>query len=65
MAKISLNLDERSVKNGMSHIRIRINHKKSCAYVSTGIYVEPQYFISGSLYDPIHRKARLAAFTKK
>lgn len=61
MAKISLNLDERSVKNGMAHIRIRINHKKSCAYVSTGIYVEPQYFISGSLYDPIHRKARLAA----
>lgn len=61
MAKISLNLDERSVKNGMAHIRIRINHKKSCAYVSTGIYVEPQYFITGSLYDPIHRKARLAA----
>ena len=61
MAKISLNLDERSVKNGMAHIRIRINHKKSCAYVSTGIYVEPQYFIAESLYDPIHRKARLAA----
>lgn len=61
MAKISLNLDERSVKNGMAHIRIRINHKKSCAYLSTGIYVEPQYFIAGSLYDPIHRKARLAA----
>ena len=60
MAKISLNLDERSVKNGMAQIRIRINHKKSCAYVSTGIYVEPQYFIPGSLYDPIHRKAMLA-----
>lgn len=60
MAKISLNLDERSMKNGMAHIRIRINHKKSCAYVSTGVYVEPQYFIPGSLYDPIHRKGYLA-----
>lgn len=60
MAKISLNLDERSMKNGMAHIRIRINHKKSCAYISTGVYVEPQYFIPGSLYDPIHRKAKMA-----
>lgn len=61
MAKLSINLDERSVKNGMAHVRIRINHGKSAAYVSTGIYVEPQYFNPGSLYDPVNRKAYMAA----
>lgn len=60
MAKLSLNLDERSIKNGMAHIRMRINHRGTSAFVGTGVYVEPEYFIAGSLYDPIHRKAYMA-----
>lgn len=61
MARLSLSLDTRTVKNGMMPIRLRINHKGTSAYVSTGVSVEEQYFIAGSLYDPIHRKAYMAA----
>ncbi len=61
MAKLSLNIDERTVKNGMAHVRLRINHRGTSAFVSTGVYIEPQYFIPNSLYDPVHRKAYLAA----
>ena len=60
MAKLSLNLDERTIKNGMAQVRIRINHKGTSAFVGTDVYVEPAYFIAGSLYDPIHRKAPMA-----
>jgi len=60
MAKLSLSLDDRSLKNGMAHIRLRINHRGTSAFVATGVYVEPEYFIAGSLYDPIHRKAYMA-----
>ena len=61
MAKISLNLDSRSLKNGMAQVRLRINHKGTSAYVSTGVYVEPQYFNGESLYDPVGRKAPMFA----
>ena len=61
MATLSLSIDERYLKNGMAQVRLRINHKGTSAFVGTGIYVEPQYFISNSLYDPVHRKAYLAA----
>ena len=60
MAKLSLNLDERTIKNGMAQVRLRINHKGTSAFVGTDVYVEPAYFIAGSLYDPIHRKAPMA-----
>ena len=60
MARLSLNIDKRSEQNGMVPIRLRINHKSTSAFVPTGVKVEPQYFISGSLYDPIHRKAYMA-----
>ena len=60
MAKLSLDIDTRSLRNGEAQIRLRISHRGTNAYYGTGIYVDPQYFISGSLYDPIHRKARLA-----
>lgn len=60
MAKLSLDIDTRSLKNGESQIRLRITHRGTNAYYGTGIYLEPQYFISGSLYDPVHRKARIA-----
>lgn len=61
MAKISLNLDLRTIKNGMAHVRLRINHKGTSAFVGTGVYVEPQYFNSESLYDPIGRKSQMFA----
>ena len=61
MARLSLSLDKRTVKNGMMPIRLRINHKGTSAYVGTGVEVEEQYFNAGSLYDPIHRKAYMAA----
>ena len=60
MAKLTLNLDERALKNGMAQIRIRISHRGTNAFIPTAVYVEPQYFIPGSLYDPIHRKAYMA-----
>lgn len=60
MAKLTLDIDTRSLRHGEAQIRLRITHRGTNAYYSTGIYVDPQYFISGSLYDPIHRKARLA-----
>ena len=60
MAKISLNLDTRVIKNGMAQVRIRISHKGTNCFIATGVNVEPQYFIEGSLYDMIHRKAPMA-----
>ena len=61
MARLSLSLDLRTKKNGMRPIRLRINHKCTSAFVGTGVLVEEQYFNAGSLYDPIHRKAYMAA----
>ena len=60
MAKLSLNLDTRSSKNGTGQIRLRINHRGTSAFVGTGVYVEPQFFIAGNLYDPIRSKAPMA-----
>lgn len=60
MARLSLSLDTRTKRNGMYPIRLRINHKGTSAFVSTGVSVEEHYFIAGSLYDPIHKKAYMA-----
>ena len=60
MAKLSINLDDRGLKNGMAQLRLRITHKNTNAQVGIGVYIEPQYYIHGSLYDPIHRKAKMA-----
>ena len=60
MAKISLGLDSRSKKNCMQLIRLKVTNRGTSAYVGTGVYVEPQYFRAGSLYDPIHGKAYMA-----
>ena len=60
MARLSLSIDTRTNKNGMCPIRLRINHKGTSAFVGTGVSVEEQYFIAGSLYDPIHKKAYMA-----
>ena len=65
MARLRLDIDTRSLKNGAAQIRLRINHKGTSAYVGTGVYVEPQYFIGSSLYDPVSRKAPTAAVIRE
>lgn len=60
MASIVLRLDERSVKNGMCPIRLRISHQHQSAWVGTGVAVEPQFFRNDSLYDPIANRAYMA-----
>ena len=60
MASIVLRLDERSVKNGMCPVRLRISHQHQSAWVGTGVAVEPQFFRSDSLYDPIANRAYMA-----
>ena len=60
MATITLNLDERTIKNGMAQVRIRITHKGTNCFIGTGVWIEPQYFQPSSLYDPVHRKAQMA-----
>ena len=60
MATITLNLDERSNKNGMCPVRIRVSHKGTNCFIGSGVSIEPKYFIEGSLYDMVHRKAQMA-----
>ncbi|MBR2016447.1 MAG: phage integrase SAM-like domain-containing protein [Prevotella sp.] len=60
MASIVLRLDERSVKNGMCPVRLRISHQHQSAWVGTGVAVEPQFFRNDSLYDPITNRAYMA-----
>ena len=59
-----MDIDTRCLKNGAAQIRLRINHKGTSAYVGTGVYVEPRYFIGTSLYDPVSRKAPTAAVVR-
>ena len=61
MASIVLRIDERVVKNGMSPIRVRVSHNHTAAWYQTGVSVEPSCFQSGSIYDPIGRRAYMAA----
>lgn len=61
MATITLNLDERTIRNGMAQVRIRISHKRTNCFIGSGVWVEPQYFIGSSLYDPVSRRAQAAA----
>ena len=61
MATITLNLDERTIKNGMAQVRIRISHKGTNCFIGTGVWIEPQYFQPSSLYYPVYRKAQMAA----
>ena len=65
MARLKLDIDTRSLKNGAAQIRLRINHKGTSAYYGTGVYVEPRYFIGSSLYDPVSRKAPTAAVVRE
>ena len=61
MAKLSLSLDERSQRNGMQLIRLKITNKGTNAFAGTGVYVEPEYFVKYSLYDPIRSRAYMAS----
>lgn len=65
MARLKLDIDTRCIRNGAAQIRLRINHKGTSAYVGTGVYVEPRYFIGSSLYDPVSRKAPTAAVVRE
>ena len=65
MARLKLDIDTRCLKNGAAQIRLRINHKGTSAYVGTGVYVEPRYFIGSSLYDPVSRKAPTASVVRE
>lgn len=65
MARLRLDIDTRSLKNGAAQIRLRINHKGTSAYVGTGVYVEPRYFVGSSLYDPVSRNAPTAAVIRE
>ncbi len=57
MAVISFHLHDRTAKNGMVAIRLRICHRNTNSWHSTGVTIEPDCFNRGSLYDPIQRKA--------
>ena len=60
MATITLNLDERTIKNGMAQVRIRISHRGTNCFIGTGVCVEPQYFQPSTIHDPVHRKAQMS-----
>ena len=64
MASICLRLDERTEKNNMYQVRIRISHGRMSAWHPTGVWVEQKCFKNDSLYDPIDRRAYMY-LTKK
>lgn len=65
MASIVLRLDDRTVKNQMNQVRIRISHGHMSAWYPTGVWVEKQYFKEESVYDPIDRRAYMAPMKRE
>lgn len=61
MASIVLRIDERIVKNGMSPVRVRISHRHTAAWYQTGVLIEPSCFCSDSIYEPVSKRAYMAA----
>ena len=53
-------MDERTNKNGMCPVRLRISHRHTAAWYQTGVLLEPACFQPGSVYDPVSRKAYMA-----
>lgn len=53
MAKITLRLDERTTKNGAMQVRIRINHHSTSAFITTGVWVQPNNFLPATPNNPI------------
>lgn len=65
MASIILRLDDRTEKNGMQQVRLRISHRGTNAWHPTGVWVEPVYFNGANVYDAISKKATMAMFKKE
>ena len=65
MASIILRLDDRTEKNGMQQVRLRISHKGTNAWHPTGVWVEPVFFNGSNVYDAIGKKAPMAMFKKE
>lgn len=61
MASIVLRIDDRVCKNGMSPVRIRVSHCHTAAWYQTGVMLEPSCFQTASVYDPVSRRAYMAA----
>lgn len=65
MANIILRLDNRTTKNGMQQVRMRISHKGTNAWHPTGVWVEPVYFNGANIYDAISKKEPMAMYKKE
>lgn len=65
MASIILRLDERTNKNGMQQVRLRISHRGTNAWHPTGVWVEPVFFNGSNIYDAISKKAPMAMYKKE
>lgn len=65
MASIILRLDERTTKNGMQQVRMRISHKGTNAWHPTGVLVEPVYFNGTNIYEAISKKAPMAMYKRE
>ena len=60
MSQISFVIEKKTNKQGLAQVRLRVTNRCTRAFIVTGVFVEPKYFIDGSLYDPIHRKAYMS-----
>lgn len=65
MASIILRLDERTTKNGMQQIRLRISHRGTNAWHPTGVWVEPVYFNGSNIYEAISKRAPMAMYKRE
>lgn len=57
MAKAIFRLDERTIKNGMYQVRMRISNNGDSTWIPTGVWVERPCFVPDSMYEPITTKA--------
>lgn len=65
MASIILRLDNRTNKNGMQQVRLRISHKGTNAWHPTGVWVEPMFFDGKNLYESISKRAPMAMYKRE
>lgn len=59
MAKLSIELDKRTIKEGRHPVRFRLYVNNSSTYIYTDVYASEEEF-TGSLYQPIQKKAYMA-----
>ena len=65
MASIILRLDNRTEKNGMQQVRLRISHRGTNAWHPTGVWVEPVFFNSSNIYEAISKRAPMAMYKRE